>query len=83
MGKQAAASQIEKHRACWALTVRMRPGREVPGRRLGHRRMECRAAKEKNMEPMRSSGTGISQRRRVEAVVDTLANIYREDESLA
>ncbi len=35
------------------------------------------------MEPMRSTGTGISQRRRVEAVVDTLANIYREDESLA
>ncbi|HEY1985794.1 MAG TPA: sensor histidine kinase [Terracidiphilus sp.] len=35
------------------------------------------------MEAMRSAGTGISDRMRVEAVVDTLANIYRDNESLA
>jgi signal transduction histidine kinase len=35
------------------------------------------------METMRSTGAGAADRKRVEAVVDTLANIYREGESLA
>jgi signal transduction histidine kinase len=35
------------------------------------------------METMGSTSAGITDRKRVEAVVDTLANIYREGESLA